>query len=175
MFFSTYITSASFITYMHISDMHGGKQMNKKTTTFMKVNTWIPLLLQKFLNTCLIILAFILSFLLVKELLDFMAMLLMDKSHDYKLFLTNILIFFLYFEFIAMIVKYFKESYHFPLRYFMYIGITAMIRLIIVEHDHPIDTLIYSVIILILIISYFIINITPRERPMNSKFFHRKQ
>lgn len=70
-----------------------------------------------------------------------------------------------HFEFISMIVKYFKENYHFPLRYFLYIGITAVIRLIIVNHDDPINTLIYSLVILTLIISYFIINKTPRERP----------
>lgn len=149
--------------------------MERNKPTFKQVITMVPLLLQRFLNICLVILAFILSFLLVKELLEFMKMLLTNGNHDYKLFLTNILIFFLYFEFIAMIVKYFKESYHFPLRYFMYIGITAMIRLIIVEHDHPMDTLIYSIIILILIISYFIINITPRERPIHLKFFNTKE
>lgn len=131
---------------------------------------FIPTVLQQFLNGSLIILAIILSLLLANELLWFIHILLSNNNSDYKLFLTNILIFFLYFEFIAMIVKYFKENYHFPLRYFIYIGITAMVRLIIVEHEHPIDTLIYSLVILVLIISYFIINITPRERPSHSPF-----
>lgn len=39
-----------------------------------------------------------------------------------------------YFEFIALIVKYFQSGFHFPLRYFVYIGITAIVRLIIVDH-----------------------------------------
>ena len=34
--------------------------------------------------------------------------------------------FFLYFRFIGLIVQYFKSGYHFPLRYFIYAGITAM-------------------------------------------------
>ena len=34
--------------------------------------------------------------------------------------------FFLYFGFIGLIVQYFKSVYHFPLRYFIYAGITAM-------------------------------------------------
>lgn len=135
----------------------------------------IPVFLQLFLNFCLVILALILSFLLVKEIVVFFEILMTRGSSDYKLFLENILIFFLYFEFITMIVKYFKEDYHFPLRYFIYIGITAMIRLIIVEHDHPTDTLIYSLIILILIIGYFIINITPLERPVHLWFFNKKE
>ncbi|MEL3962928.1 phosphate-starvation-inducible protein PsiE [Lysinibacillus endophyticus] len=128
--------------------------------------------LQWFLNSCLIILAVILSILLIKEIVKFFEILLISGT-DYKVFLANILLFFLYFEFITMIVKYFKEDYHFPLRYFIYIGITAMVRLIIVEHDHPKDTLIYSIVILILIISYFIINITPLERPKTSLIFRK--
>ena len=38
---------------------------------------------------------------------------------------------FLYFEFLTMIAKYYQSGLHFPLRYFIYIGIAAIIRLII--------------------------------------------
>lgn len=147
--------------------------MTPKINVFSK--KLIPKLLQWFLNFCLILLALILSFLLLKEILDFLEILLTSEKNDYKSFLAKILIFFLYFEFITMIVKYFQEDYHFPLRYFLYIGITAMIRLIIVEHDHSGDTFVFSLVILILIICYFIINITPRERPTRSKAFHYKE
>lgn len=128
--------------------------------------------LQVILNVSLVFLAVILSFQLLKELIVFSQfMLTTADSNDYQTFFSRILVFFLYFEFIAMIVKYFKENYHFPLRYFMYIGITAMVRLIIVEHDNPLHTLYYSLVILILIIGYFIMNITPRERPTSNWFF----
>ncbi|RWR07278.1 phosphate-starvation-inducible protein PsiE [Siminovitchia fortis] len=133
----------------------------------------VPRVLQTVLNLSLVFLGIILSVLLVQELVVFSKILIQTKNSDYKLFLANILLFFLYFEFITMIVKYFKEDYHFPLRYFLYIGITAMIRLIIVDHDHPINTLFYSLVILILIIGYFIMNVTPRERP-DSKWFVKK-
>jgi len=145
--------------------------MSKKRVWLSDVLEVIPKVLQIFLNFCLVLLALILSFLLIKELTIFVKMLMVEGSNDYKQFLANILIFFLYFEFITMIVKYFKEDYHFPLRYFLYVGITAMIRLIIVEHDHPIDTLLYSLVILILIIGYFIMNVTPLERPNRHWFF----
>lgn len=125
----------------------------------------VPKVLQYFLNLSLIGLAVTLSILLLRSLIDFGQLLWSVGSYDYKLFLADILLFFLYFEFIAMIVKYFKEDYHFPVRYFIYIGITAMTRVIIVEHDNPLHTLLNALVILILIISYFIINMTPRERP----------
>jgi protein PsiE len=138
---------------------------------YTKVLKVIPKLFQLILNVSLISLAIILSFLLIKELIIIVGELFSD-SKDYRLFLEHILIFFLYFEFIAMIVKYFKEDYHFPMRYFLYIGITAMVRLIIVDHYNPMNTLLYSLVILILIIGYFILNITPRNRP-DGKFFFR--
>ncbi|MBT2738643.1 phosphate-starvation-inducible protein PsiE [Bacillus sp. ISL-7] len=143
----------------------------KKDFTF--VLCIIPKILQVFLNISLIFLAIILTILLVKELIIFSHILIESGSDDYKLFLDNILIFFLYFEFITMIVKYFKEEYHFPIRYFIYIGITAMVRIIIVDHEQPVNTMLYSLVILILIIGYFIMNLTPRERPDRKWFFKK--
>lgn len=135
----------------------------KKIHNLKKV---VPQFFQIVLNISLTMLALVLSIMLFVEIINFFQMFLSAEKRDYKYFLANILVFFMYFEFITMIVKYFKEDYHFPLRYFMYIGITAMIRLIIVEHDSAMDTLLFSLVILVLIIGYYIINITPRERPL---------
>lgn len=135
---------------------------------------WVSAVLQLILNSSLLVLGVFLSFQLAKELLVFGELVLKNGTEDYQAFFARILIFFLYFEFISMIVKYFKENYHFPLRYFIYIGITAMVRLIIVEHDNPVATLVYSLVILVLIVGYFIMNLTPRERP-NSKWFFKNQ
>ncbi len=68
------------------------------------------------------------------------------------------MIFFLYFEFLALIVKYFKSNYHFPLRYFLYIGITAMVRLIIVDHSNAMHTLLFALSILVMIIALYIVH-----------------
>ncbi|WP_420818802.1 phosphate-starvation-inducible protein PsiE [Paraliobacillus sediminis] len=136
---------------------------------FYYVLKMAPKFFQVVLNVSLIVLAIILCSLLVKELFVFLQVLLTDGTNDYKVFVSGILVFFLYFEFIAMIVKYFKENYHFPLRYFMYIGITAMVRLIIVDYDRPLDTLIYALVVLVLVIANFIMHMTPRERPDASR------
>ena len=139
--------------------------MEKRVAKVNSIKIKISQFLQIILNISLTILALVLSIMLVIELVEFIQILFSSEKRDYKYFLNNILVFFLYFEFITMIVKYFEEDYHFPLRYFMYIGITAMVRLIIVEHEQPTDTLVFSLVILVLIIGYYIINITPRERP----------
>lgn len=126
-----------------------------------------PKCLQVVLNISLVALSLVLVILMVKEIFIFFDLIFFERStkHTHEEFLANVLAFFLYFEFITMIVKYFKEDYHFPMRYFIYIGITAMIRLIILDHSSAKNMLMYGAVVLLLIIGYFILNITPLERP----------
>ncbi|HHY73001.1 MAG TPA: phosphate-starvation-inducible protein PsiE [Bacillus bacterium] len=122
----------------------------------------LVLIFQIILNSSLTLLAFILAYLMIMEIKDIVVFIALEKDASFKEFLEKILVFFLYFEFIALIVKYFKEHYHFPLRYFMYIGITAMLRVIIIDHDNANDTLLFSLTILVLVIGYIIIKAIPR-------------
>ena len=107
------------------------------------------------MNIGLLIVGILLSFGLLIELKEIVVdgMKFITNTGNYQHFIEKILVFFLYFEFVALIVKYFKNNYHFPLRYFIYIGITAIVRLIIVEHDDPKSVLIWSGAILLLVIS----------------------
>ncbi|ADD75418.1 protein PsiE [Pantoea sp. PA1] len=119
----------------------------------------IARLMQWVLNAGLLILAFILMVFLGKETVHLANVLFStgEQASSYLL-IEGIVIYFLYFEFIALIVKYFQSGYHFPLRYFVYIGITAIIRLIIVDHKNPFDTLCYSAAILLLVITLWLAN-----------------
>jgi protein PsiE len=123
------------------------------------IGQYISLGLQWVLNIGLIILAIILVVFLGKETIHLANVLLStgEQTSSYLL-IEGIVIYFLYFEFIALIVKYFQSGYHFPLRYFIYIGITAIIRLIIVDHKNPFDTLYYSAAILILVVTLWLAN-----------------
>ena len=107
------------------------------------------------MNIGLLTVGILLSFGLLIELKEIVVegMKFITDTGSYRHFIEEILVFFLYFEFVALIVKYFKNNYHFPLRYFIYIGITAIVRLIIVEHDDPKSVLIWSGAILLLVIS----------------------
>ena len=75
----------------------------------------------------------------------------------YSLLIEELITFFLYFEFIALIVKYFKNNFHFPLDFFLYIGITAIVRLLILDHESAFDNLIWSVAILVLVCSLVLV------------------
>lgn len=75
----------------------------------------------------------------------------------YYFLIEELITFFLYFEFIALIVKYFKNNFHFPLDFFLYIGITAIVRSVIIAHDTSIDILIWSISILVLVCSLVLV------------------
>ena len=71
--------------------------------------------------------------------------------------IEELITFFLYFEFIALIIKYFKNNFHFPLDFFLYIGITAIVRLLIIDHESAFDNLIWSVAIFVLVCSLVLV------------------
>lgn len=123
-----------------------------------KIDRIITMVLQWILNSVLIALAVVLSIALVKETYQFFTYLFLSENSSYYHLLEGILVFFLYFEFIALIIKYFQAHYHFPLRYFVYIGVTAIVRLIIVSHDHPHSVLLYAIAILVLVGALYIAN-----------------
>lgn len=75
----------------------------------------------------------------------------------YSLLIEELITFFLYFEFIALIVKYFKNNFHFPLDFFLYIGITAIVRLLIIDYESAFDNLIWSVAIFVLVCSLVLV------------------
>lgn len=115
--------------------------------------------LQKILSLSLLLLSIILIAFLIKEtwVLIHILFSMPDSTASYLL-IEGIIVWFLYFEFIALIAKYFQSNHHFPLRYFIYIGVTAIIRLIIVDHEKPMNTFIYSGAILILVVSLYLAN-----------------
>ncbi|WP_413463215.1 phosphate-starvation-inducible protein PsiE [Bacillus sp. B1-b2] len=135
--------------------------IHRNNWNMKKVMEHLPTLLQVLLNTCLFFIGLILSFLLIKETWYIFSYVVLETAdnQDYYSFTEELLTFFLYFEFIALIIKYFKTHFHFPLRYLIYIGITAIVRLIIVEHKDPINASWWSLAILILITSLLLTNL----------------
>ena len=125
----------------------------------------ISTILQTILNLGLTCLGLILVIFLGKETLHLADVLFTPNEAASKyLMIEGLVVYFLYFEFIALIVKYFQSGFHFPLRYFVYIGITAIVRLIIIDHKSPIDVLIYSAAILLLVITLWLCNSSRLKR-----------
>jgi protein PsiE len=108
---------------------------------------------QWFLNISLILLGMILAVMMIREIFIIFSYSL-QPTLDVHNILQDVLMFFLFFAFLSTVVKYFKEDYHFPIRYLLYIGITATLRFIIVNRDNPYENLLLSIVILVLMISY---------------------
>lgn len=118
----------------------------------------IASVLQSVLNLALLCLGIILIIFLGKETFHLADVLFApDERSKYEL-VEGLVVYFLYFEFIALIVKYFQSGYHFPLRYFVYIGITAIVRLIITDHDSPVSVLINAAAIVLLVVALWLCN-----------------
>lgn len=120
--------------------------------------------LQWILNIALLMLGVLLIIFMGKETLTLMRLVFSVQEKTTYLLLDSIVTYFLYFEFIALIVKYFLSGYHFPLRYFIYIGITAMVRLIIVDHTDAMATFLHTLSILVLIVGLYLANTDKLKR-----------
>lgn len=115
-------------------------------------------LMQLFLSGVLFILGGILSVLLLMSTWNLILLVFVAHEVSGSEILGSIVTWFLYFEFLALIAKYYQSGLHFPLRYFIYIGITAIVRLIILYHDDPMHTLIFSISILVLVVALYLAN-----------------
>lgn len=124
----------------------------------------IATVLQWILNIALLILGVLLIVFMGKETLTLINLLFSGQEKTTYLLLDSIVTYFLYFEFIALIVKYFSSGYHFPLRYFIYIGITAMVRLIIVDHSDANATFLHTLSILALTLALYLANTDKLKR-----------
>ena len=76
----------------------------------------------------------------------------------YDLLIEELITFFLYFEFIALIVKYFKNNFHFPL------ALPILVRLLIIDHESALDMLLWSISIFVLVCCLVLV-----ERFLNNK------
>ena len=114
--------------------------------------------MQWFLSGVLFVLGGIMSVLLLKNTWSLILLGIAESMNEGNDILGSIVTWFLYFEFLALIAKYYQSGLHFRLSYFIYIGVTAIIRLIILYHDDPTHTLIFSLSILVLLIALYLAN-----------------
>ena len=128
------------------------------SSVYRPLVNFIATAMQTVLNLGLLCLGIILIVFLGKETLHLADVLFTPEPTSKYRLVEGLVVYFLYFEFIALIVKYFQSGFHFPLRYFVYIGITAIVRLIIIDHESPMAVLIYSAAILVLVITLWLCN-----------------
>lgn len=117
----------------------------------------------KFFQIILVIamslLGILLALLLFREFIPITQHLLSTSiSKSNSEILDELIVFFLFFEFIAMIVSALKNHGHMSINFLMELGITALLRSLITAHSTAWETLGSSAAILILIIAMVIFN-----------------
>lgn len=113
---------------------------------------FLMLILNLFITT----IALIMIVFLFKECIGMINGLFINHSEvQYDYMIEKLLISFLYIEFILLIVQYFKKNYHFSMQYFIYAGITALVRYIILDHYDVTATIGLSLAIIILVFALY--------------------
>lgn len=97
---------------------------------------------------------------------------IIEMAHAGKVNLDDILLLFIYLEIGAMVGIYFK-THHMPVRYLIYVAMTALTRLLIsdagMHHDSIMDLLIISGSVLVLSASVFILRYGTFKYPSETK------
>ncbi|AIM24755.1 phosphate-starvation-inducible PsiE family protein [Melissococcus plutonius] len=79
---------------------------------------------------------------------------------NFTMIMQKVTSFFMLFEFMLMILRYIQEGHHIPIRYLIYICITAILRQLMIIHGEAVQTLLLALAILLLVIVLYILNLT---------------
>ncbi|MBB1079232.1 phosphate-starvation-inducible protein PsiE [Limosilactobacillus sp. STM2_1] len=120
-----------------------------KFSRFLQLLTIIAMAL---LGICLSVVLFVELFNLSTQLLT------VNLANDYFKILDNVIVFFLFFEFVAMIISALKHNGHISVNFLMSLGVTALLRWLIATHGDPIEIVLYALAILLLIVGMVILN-----------------
>lgn len=110
--------------------------------------------LQSLLLISLAVLGLILIAILFRELIPLSSQLfstLIAKSNDQ--ILDEIIVFFLFFEFAALVIAALFHHGHTSVEFLMELGITALIRSLLTVHHNVVETLITAISILLIVIA----------------------
>lgn len=128
------------------------KRFNQFTDKFSRFLQLLTVVAMAILGIYLIIVLFFELFILGQQFLT------MDIRNIYFKILDEVIIFFLFFEFVAMIISALKHNGHISVNFLMSLGVTALLRGLIATHGNSEEIVLYSVAILLLIIGMILLN-----------------
>lgn len=115
--------------------------------------------LQKLLVIAISLLGIVLIILLFRDLIPlFKSLLSPSIEESNSTILDEIIVFFLFFEFTAMVISALRHHGHTSINFLMGLGVTALIRGLITAHGHVWEIIATSASILMLIIAMVIFN-----------------
>lgn len=115
--------------------------------------------LQKLLVIAIGLLGIVLIILLFRDLIPLFQLLFSSSiKKSNSTILDEIIVFFLFFEFTAMVISALRHHGHTSINFLMGLGVTALIRGLITAHGHVWEIIATSASILMLIIAMVIFN-----------------
>lgn len=115
--------------------------------------------LQKLLVIAIGLLGIVLIILLFRDLIPLFQLLFSSSiKESNSTILDEIIVFFLFFEFTAMVISALRHHGHTSINFLMGLGVTALIRGLITAHGHVWEIIATSASILMLIIAMVIFN-----------------
>lgn len=76
----------------------------------------------------------------------------LKSTESLSMVIEEVATLFILLEIILMLLRYVKEGHHIPVRYLILISITAILRELLLSHDGGIQTLFFSLSILVLVV-----------------------
>ncbi|MBU8904497.1 phosphate-starvation-inducible protein PsiE [Lactococcus cremoris] len=115
-------------------------------------------LLSKISFMLLMVVGLLMVYFLFREVYNLVLLAFLSESevHYYDI-LESILSFFIFFEFLTLIITSLRNKGHVSLIFLLSLGITSLIRLLLTYHEHLVGVLLIASAILILIIGVFIL------------------
>lgn len=110
-------------------------------------------LLQVLSLICISLLGLALVYFMVDELIAVVKISTITTDTDYYNLLEGVVTFFLFFEFVAMVINILRNGGHISVNFLLGLGITALVRWLITEHEKSLDDLIVSLAVLALVVS----------------------
>jgi protein PsiE len=129
--------------------------LQKKPTNWRE---WVVEILHIPTTGMLICIALFFAVLIFKNFYITVLLVLHEEPHP-KEIIENVFIIFLQIEIIAAIKIYFDQNFHFPLKFFLYIGITDIIRQIIIQLDDAKSVLMFSIALVIAVLALTILEL----------------
>ncbi|QLL70761.1 phosphate-starvation-inducible protein PsiE [Lactobacillus sp. 3B(2020)] len=111
----------------------------------------IGALLQVLSLICISLLGLALIYFMVDELITVVKISTVTTATNYYLLLEGVVTFFLFFEFVAMVINILRNGGHISVNFLLGLGITALVRWLITEHEKSLDDLIVSLAVLALV------------------------
>lgn len=128
------------------------EKFNQAIIKFSRCLQLLTILAIALLGICLIIVLFISLATISGQLLT------LNVTDNYFRLLDEVIIFFLFFEFAAMVIAALKHNGHISVNFLMSLGITALLRGLIASHGSSLEIILSALAILLLIIGMVILN-----------------